>query len=128
MVELKRISIGSAAKVGAIVYALFFVVFGLLYVGFFGIFFSAMSNSLSRSSAYGGNFGSVGIAGLCIGIIGIVVAFIFGGIGGAIMAIAYNLTAGWVGGLEIQLNRIQAAPAQPAPLPSYPGTPGTPNP
>ena|SRR5579859_6407469 len=117
MVELKHISIGSAAKVGAIAYALFFSVFGLIYLAFVGVFFSMIGN-LARSSAQGGNFGTFGIASLCIGyIVGIVIAFIGGGIGGALAAFVYNLTARWVGGLELHLNVIPPASNAPAPLP-----------
>ena len=121
MVRIKRVSIGSAVKVAAIVYALGWAVFGLFFVGFEGLIFSTLGASLSRvgnqfpsqsSSAAASSFGAFSIVTLCIiYVVGIVFALIGGAIVGAIYAFIYNLAAGWVGGLEVELTRIQAPAA-----------------
>jgi hypothetical protein len=107
---LKRIDIGSAFRVGAILYGLLFALFGLIFVLFNSLFFSAITN-MARSSNFdapntpnASAFLGAGILGLlCFYGVGIVAAAIFGGIQIAIFAACYNLTARWVGGVRVEL-------------------------
>jgi hypothetical protein len=124
MIQIKRVSIGSAVKVGAIYTALSWAVFGLLFLGFQGLILSSLSSAISRSgssfSAQDGAaaFGTLSIATLCIFyVVGIVFALIFGAITGAIYAFLYNLTSGWVGGLEVELTRLQTPTSSSSSLP-----------
>ncbi len=108
---LKRIEIGSAFRVGFILYGLMFAVFGLFLV----LIQAALINSLSgvinnavtnipTPPANQTIFVNLGVLGaLCFYGVGIVFAAIVGGIQGAMIAIFYNLTAHWVGGVKIEL-------------------------
>lgn len=115
MIQIKRVTIGSAVKVGAIYTALSWAIFGIFIVAFQGLFLTTLSTAISRSSSSlsaqdgAAAFGTLSIATLCIFyVVGIVFALIFGAITGAIYAFIYNLTSGWVGGLEVELTRLQA--------------------
>ncbi len=110
MVTIKRIGVSSAMKVGALVYALSFAVFGLFILAFQSLAVSAVSNAIARqggqnSPAVGNGVLAGGLAVFCIFYVGgIIFALIAGGIGGALLAIFYNLVSNWVGGLEVQLS------------------------
>ena len=114
-VQISRINIGSAFKVGAIVSGLAFLVFGIPSVLLQSLFLSSafiMSSTAGQTSTqqfpeFSGLGAGLGIAGICVfvGIMSVVYA-IFGGIGAAIMAFAYNLASGWVGGVEVDLERL----------------------
>lgn len=95
MVELKRIGVLSMAKLQAIIMA----VFGLL-MGLSAAFFSALGAMFSSPDISG-------MLGMGMGFLA-VIAFpilyaIFGFIAGAIGAFVYNLLAGVVGGIELEL-------------------------
>lgn len=101
MATLKRVGPGSAFKIGLVLYA-----FLGLIVGICMALFSMMAGSLggmagaatpgARALGFGFGLASIIIFPLMYGIIG--------GIGGAISAALYNLVAGWVGGLEVEIN------------------------
>jgi hypothetical protein len=101
MATLKRIGPGSAFKVGLVVYAFL----GLL-VGICMALFSMVAGSLTglagadasttRMLGFGMGFSAIIIFPILYGIVG--------GIGGAIGAAVYNVVAGWVGGIEIDIN------------------------
>jgi hypothetical protein len=101
MATLKRIGPGSAFKVGLVVYASL----GLL-VGICMALFSMVAGSLTglagadasttRMLGFGTGFSAVIIFPILYGIVG--------GIGGAIGAAVYNVVAGWVGGIEVDIN------------------------
>ena len=101
MATVRRISPGSAFKVGLVVYAFLGLIVGILVA-----FFSMMVGSLGSMAGAGGpaakafgfgfGLGSIIIFPICYGIIG--------GIGGAIGAAIYNLAAGWVGGLDVDIS------------------------
>jgi hypothetical protein len=102
MATVKRIGAGSAFKVGAVVYAFL----GLL-VGICMALLSMVSGSLgslaggapgARALGFGFGFGFGAI------IIFPILYAIIGGVFGAIGAALYNLAAGWVGGLEVDIN------------------------
>jgi len=107
MRTITRIDPTSAMKVGALLSALSFTVFGLLLLAFQSLLLSALSSSSSSSSSgvSGSSILAAGMVGLCVFYgIGVIGATISGGIGGLVVAFAYNLTANWVGGLRIELD------------------------
>ena len=101
MATLRRVGPGSAFKIGLVVYALL----GFL-VGICVALFSMVAGSLTgmmghdaptgRMMGFGMGFGAIIIFPILYGIVG--------GIGGAIGALLYNLVAGWVGGLEVDIS------------------------
>jgi hypothetical protein len=101
MATIKRIGPGSAFKVGLVVYALLGLIVGICMA-----FVSMMIGSLGNMAGVGGpaakafgfgfGFGSIIIFPILYGIIG--------GIAGAIGAVIYNLAAGWMGGLEVDIS------------------------
>ncbi len=101
MATVKRIGPGSAFKVGLVVYAFLGLIIGVCMA-----LFSMVAGSLG--SLAGG--GSPGARALGFGFgLGAIIIFpilyrIIGGIAGAIGAAVYNLAAGWVGGLEVDIS------------------------
>ncbi len=112
---LRRIGINSAFKIGAIMGLITAIISGLLVVSmqalFMSLFTGLMSLSVDSGSFSSGLSGTdiemmnaFGLAGLCIFyVVYIVFSTIAGGIGGVILALAYNLSARWVGGLELEV-------------------------
>jgi len=98
---VRRIGLGSAFKVGAVLSGLIFAVVGLPLVL---IGTSSMLTQLLASETGGSFSGGIGIvAALVIYILGIFLYAIVGGIGFLIDALIYNIVASIVGGLEIEL-------------------------
>ena len=91
MAQIKRFSIGQSAKFLGVLYLLF----GLLFVPFF-LFIGMMAPS-------DGSGGGAFFGGTMMAIAMPVLYAIFGVIGGAIGAALYNLVAGWVGGIEVEI-------------------------
>jgi ABC-type uncharacterized transport system permease subunit len=107
MVTIKRIDPTSAMKVGGILNALLFTIFGLLFFILPTLLLSSISTSFTTSSGTttSGNFMGFGLAFTCIFYgIGVVASAISGAIVGLVSAFLYNLTANWVGGLQVELN------------------------
>lgn len=103
MQTVRRIAVGSAFKVGAVLYALLFAILGLCLVPLW------VSGSLASAGLLGEQVRGGGVIASCLaGILGyivlIVVYGVLGGIGGAITAFLYNLIAGWIGGLEVEIS------------------------
>jgi hypothetical protein len=96
MATVRRIGPGSAFKVGLVLYG----IMGLLI----GIIFAAVSmlGGALAPPAETGMFrmffgaGAIVVLPICYGVIG--------GISGALGAVIYNLVAGWVGGLEVDIS------------------------
>ncbi len=118
-VSIKSFDIGTAFKVGAMVSGLTTAVFiGPMLLLQFSVLGLASVTSVSTQS--GGQppvsstipiFGA-GIVGLiCLYGFLVVIYAIFGGIGAAVSAFVYNLTSRWVGGLQIDLERIREGDA-----------------
>jgi hypothetical protein len=96
MATVKRIGPGSAFKVGLALYGLVGLILGLI----FGLM-SMLGGALALPAQAGAfrmffGVGAIIILPLCYGI--------FGGIVAAISAALYNLIAGWVGGLEVDIS------------------------
>lgn len=115
MVTLKRVGVSSAFKIGAMIGLITSLITGLIFVGLQAAFvstFTRMAASSMGTTAGDPMFQSAdlnfltafGMAGLCVFFVVYVVAStIFGGIGGILYALAYNLASRWVGGLEVEL-------------------------
>jgi hypothetical protein len=91
---VKRISPGSAFKVGLVVYALLGLIIGLFF-SLFGLLGAVIPGTGAK------------VGGMLFGTFA-VIAFpvlygLIGGVFGALGAAIYNLAAGWVGGLSIEI-------------------------
>lgn len=108
---LQRVGVGSAFKVGAVVYGLMFLVFGL-----FGLLCNLtllapvmstavmMNGEMITSRDLLGSFGALSLAGLCLAYaVGVVASALGGGLSAALMALFYNWAVRWVGGLELDV-------------------------
>jgi hypothetical protein len=91
MTVIKSVDILSWAKI----HALFGIVFGLFY----GIMFAVMGAAINMSKVMPGSdaFGVLSI--IIFPIIGVIMGFICG----AIMAFLYNIFAGAIGGIQVEL-------------------------
>jgi hypothetical protein len=96
MSVVKRISPGSAFKVGLVAYGLLGLVAGV----FFSLF------ALLGMAVPGA--GGARLGGMIFGVFAVIffplVYGLFGAVLAALGAVVYNLAAGWVGGLSIELN------------------------
>ncbi len=102
-VTIKNVSIGSAFKVGAVLSGLLMTVFGLLFIVLPGLMGASLMGMMMEDQAASG-FG-VGLLGSLVAyVFAIVLYTIFGGIGFAIYALLYNIVAGIVGGIEMDLS------------------------
>lgn len=111
MVVLKRIGVASAFKVGLVLCGILSAVFGLLAFIVQITLFNALLNSpnvfIDVQGATAGDvwqaMSAIGTGALCfLYAMGVVFGAIGGGIGFAVVALFYNLTARWVGGLEFE--------------------------
>lgn len=107
MFRIRRISIGSAFKVGAVYSALLWVIFGTLFV----LFPSLLTTSFVTTSTTPGIDSIEFDAGLNIASFAVVFLCcapayaVIGGLSAAFTAFIYNLVAGWIGGVEVELER-----------------------
>ena len=94
---IRKVGIGSAVKVGGVLYALLGLVIGLC-VALFAMLGLGLAAAQNDAPAWFGPFFGVGA---------IIVLPIFygvmGAIGGAVMGALYNLVAGITGGLEVEV-------------------------
>ncbi len=101
MPVIARISPGSAFKVGLVLYALLGLLLGVLVAlislmaGGIVARLSERTSGLSTVVGFGGGVGAIIVMPIMYGLIG--------GIAFVISALIYNLVAGWVGGLEVDL-------------------------
>jgi Transmembrane domain of unknown function (DUF3566) len=100
MTTVKRIGPGSAFKVGLVVYAFLGLIIGICMA-----LFSMVAGSLGSLAGGAPGARALGFGfGLSAIIIFPILYGIIGGIAGAIGAVVYNLAAGWVGGLEVDIS------------------------
>lgn len=91
---IRRINVGSAAKIGAVMSVAMVAIFGIFFLMFAGPILAALP----------GGRAAAGLAGGFMTYLFLIVFYgIFGGIGGAIYAAIYNLVAGMMGGLQIEI-------------------------
>jgi hypothetical protein len=96
MRTIKRIGVSSAFRVGFAVSAMAFLVIGFFVVLLPGLF--------GASLLFDNNFGGGFLGALVLYVVGVIAYGLFGGIGGALYAWVYNMAAGWMGGIEIELS------------------------
>lgn len=119
MTTLQRIGVGSAFKVGVVIYGLMFLIFGaiglacnLALLAPFASSTIMMNGEAVRMSDSMGGFGALGLGALCFGYaVGAVASALFGGLSVALMAFFYNLAVRWVGGIELEIAGPGAVPA-----------------
>lgn len=109
MVTIKRIDPTSALKVGALLQALLFAIFGLFFFILPTLLLSSISPTITTSSGStnipSGNFAGFGLAFICIFYgVGVLASAISGALVGLVSAFLYNITANWVGGLQVELS------------------------
>ncbi len=102
MRTIRSISIMSALKVGAVLSALLFIIVGGLVLLIQLLFGGLLGASMGGSEGMGA-FGATAGISFVMYLIGIVLYAFFGAIGGALNALLYNIVAGMVGGIEINL-------------------------
>lgn len=117
---VKRIGVLSLAKIEAVVLAVFGFIIGLFYALFFGAM-GAMMPAGRGGAAMGG-------IGLLAIIIIPVLYGVFGFIAGAIGAVIYNFAAGFMGGIELELENAAPNYQYGAPPPHQYGGPPPPPP
>ena len=117
MVMLKRVGVMSVAKIIAVLSAIVGLIEGIVFAGLG----SVLSGSMLGGILSGTPLGMLGVFGYAAIIIFPVAGAISGFIEGAIGAFLYNLVAARIGGIEMDLVRVQAAltpaPTQPATIP-----------
>jgi hypothetical protein len=94
-VIVKRVGVLSLAKIQAVIMAVFGLIIGLFY----GLLLGAMS-AMMPSGRDGAAMGGIGI--LSVFIFPIIYA-VLGFIAGAIGALIYNFAAGFIGGIEMEI-------------------------
>jgi hypothetical protein len=95
---IRRIAPGSAFKLGALLTGLLGAIFGL-----FPLLATLLGMSIF-SAADGGRGANVGpVLALVFYVFAVILYALFGGLVSALYAWLYNLVAGWVGGLRVEL-------------------------
>lgn len=100
MRAIRRVGIGSAFKVGAVMYGLLWVVLGGLLLLLQLLIGGILGASADEGAQIFGAMAGIGLIGY---IVGILVYALIGGIFSALTALVYNLVAGLVGGIEVEL-------------------------
>jgi hypothetical protein len=117
---IRRVGVFSLAKIQALLAFVMGLIFGVIYGLFFMLFGAAMSAMAPRA----GDSAMGGISSIVIGLLMMIgfpiTAAIFGFIGGAINGLIYNIAAGIVGGLKLELESATSEYAPPPPPPHQP--------
>ena len=110
MQRIKSVGVLSVAKVSGLLYG----AMGLLVAPFFLLFavVGSMAGKQAGAPPFGPLFGVV--LALCAPILYGAMGFVMGALGGFI----YNLIAGWVGGIEIELQPITSSVVTPVTYPN----------
>lgn len=106
--EIKRIGVLSAGKIAGVLYLALGLLVGIP-LACFSLFFSSIFASSGLDTEAAGAFlvsgvGGLVVYGICVPIFYAVIGFI----GGAIMAFIYNVVAGFMGGIELELGDVGA--------------------
>jgi hypothetical protein len=116
--QIKRMGVFSVAKIYAVITAVFGLIIGVIY-GLITIIFGAAI----MAGRDGGGVGGLSIIGGLVMMIAFPIIYgIIGFIAGAIAALVYNVAAGFVGGVELELEAVANAYATPPP-PQYGANP-----
>src|SRR5215208_2341278 len=125
-VQIKRVGVFSCAKMYSITLAAVGIIIGVIY----GLLFMVVGGAMMAGG--GRDSGAAGASSLVIGLIMMIAIPVFYGIigfiGGLIGGLVYNVAAGVVGGLELELENMDGGTYAPPPTPNYgdqpPYTPG----
>lgn len=104
MQTIRRITISSAFKVGAVLCGLLFLIFGFFFLLLPGLFGASLLGAIMGDQGGMGAFGMGAGTSILLYLVGIIVYAVLGGIVFAIEAFFYNIVAGIVGGIEIELS------------------------
>ena len=111
--QVRRVGIFSYAKISAVITAAFGLIIGVIY-GLIVIVFGA-----AILAGGGRDTGAAGAGGIVVGLLIMVGVPIFYGvlgfIFGALWALVYNVAAGFVGGIELELEPVADGYAAPPP-------------
>ena len=125
-VQVKRMGVLSCAKIYSITLAAMGLIIGVIYGLIFIVLGGAMMAGGGRDAGMAG--GSTLVIGLVMMIAIPVFYGIIGFIGGIIGALVYNVAAGVVGGLELEIENMDTGTSYAPPAPNWgdqpPYTPG----
>ena len=125
-VQIKRMGVFSCAKIYSITLAAMGLIIGVIYGLIFMVVGGAMMAGGGRDAGMAG--GSTLVIGLVMMIAIPVMYGIIGFIGGIIGALVYNVAAGIVGGLELEIENMDTGTSYAPPAPNWgdqpPYTPG----
>ena len=115
--QIKRMGVFSCAKIYSVVMAAFGVIIGVIY----GLLFMVVGGAMMAGG--GRDSGAAGASSLVVGIIMMVVipilygviGFVFGAIGGVV----YNIAAGFVGGIEMEMENMDGGTYSAPPSPGW---------
>ena len=114
--QVKRVGVLSLAKIYAVTMAAFGLIFGVIY----GLIFMVVGGAIMAGG--GRDSGTAGAGSFAIGLIMMVaipVTYgILGFIGGLLGGVVYNVAAGFVGGIELELENTEGGYAAP-PSPNW---------
>lgn len=115
MITIKRVDLTSAMKVGALIYAMTFTIFSLLWAALQSVFLAGLNGLVGSSTVtMNGQQVPIDLSGLaaaglascgCFYLVGVVSAAFGGAIFGLVTAFCYNLAASWFGGLRLSVQR-----------------------
>jgi hypothetical protein len=111
MITLRKIDVGSAFRIGALVSGILGLIFVLPWIACQSTLLASLSTiDISGRGTNGTPFENTAIQGIGIlgfllfAVCGLVLYMVIGGIGGAVSAFAYNLVARQFGGLQIEID------------------------
>ena len=104
MQRVKSFNVMSVAKISALCYG----AMGLIFIPFFLLFGAIAGMAGKEAGGPGQAFGAV--FGLGMAVMMPVIYAVMGFIMGALGAFVYNLISKWVGGIEVELEPMNAAP------------------
>ena len=125
-VQIKRVGVFSCAKIYSITLAAMGLIVGIIY----GLIFMVVGGAMMAGG--GRDSGAAGASSLVIGLVMMIAIPVFYGIigfiGGLIGGLVYNVAAGVVGGLELELENLDGTSYAAPPSPNWgdqpPYTPG----
>ena len=125
-VQIKRVGVFSCAKMYSITLAAVGLLIGIIY----GLIFMVVGGAMMAGG--GRDSGAAGASSLVIGLVMMIAIPVFYGIlgfiGGLIGGLVYNVAAGVVGGLELELENMDGGVGYAPPAPNWgdqpPYTPG----
>src|SRR5215207_1918696 len=125
-VQIRRMGVFSCAKIYSITLAAMGLIIGIIY----GLIFMVVGGAMMAGG--GRDSGAAGASSLVIGLVMMIAIPVFYGIigfvGGLIGGLVYNVAAGVVGGLELELENLDGTSYAAPPSPNWgdqpPCTPG----